>query len=60
MGVMGLAAPLEHWDTGSIPGLAQWVMDLALLQPQLLHKSQLHLGSDHWPRNSMYRGTAKK
>ena len=25
----------ECWDTGSIPGLAQWVKDLALLQLQL-------------------------
>ena len=22
---MGLAAHLEHWDAGLIPGLAQWV-----------------------------------
>ena len=22
---MGLAASLEHWDTGSIPSPAQWV-----------------------------------
>ena len=24
----GSVAPLEHWDTSSIPGLAQWIKDL--------------------------------
>ena len=29
---MGVAAALQHWDTGSIPSLARWVKDPALLQ----------------------------
>lgn len=41
-------------DTDLIPGLAQWVKDLAW--PQL----QLWLGSDSWPRNSVCCGTARK
>ena len=35
---------------GSIPGLAQWVQDLVLLQ--LLLKSKLQLESDPWLGNS--------
>ena len=55
---MGLAASLEHWDTGPSPGWAQSVKDLAL--PQLWHRLQLQLGSDPWPRNSICHGAAKK
>lgn len=32
---MGLMASWEHWDTGSTPGLVQWVKDPALPQLQL-------------------------
>lgn len=38
--------------------LAQWVKDLAL--PQLWLWSQLCLGSDSWPRNSISLGAGKK
>jgi len=31
----GSAVSWERWDTGSIPGLVQWVKDLALQQLQL-------------------------
>ena len=60
----GLAVPLECWDAGSIFSPAQCVKDLALLQLWLKLKlrlrSQLWLGSDPWPRNSICLGTAKK
>ena len=36
----------------SIPGLAQWVKDLAL--PKLQHRSQMQLRFDHWPGNFHY------
>ena len=39
----------ECWDTGLIPGPAQWVKDLSLPQPWL--RFQLQLGSDPWPGN---------
>ena len=29
-GTVGLAASLEHWDAGLLPGLAQQVKDLAV------------------------------
>ena len=48
----------EHWDAGSIPGLAQQFKDLAMLQ--LRHRSQLRLRSNPWPGNSISYGTAKK
>ena len=38
-GTMGLAAPWECWNAGSILGLAQWAKDLGL--PQLWLRSQL-------------------
>ena len=37
------------WVTGSIPGLAQWVKDLVLLQ--LWHRLKLWLGFYPWPGN---------
>ena len=37
-------------------GPSQWVKDLA----QLWFRSQLRLGSDPWPRNSICRRTSKK
>ena len=40
--------------TVSIPGLAQWVENLAFL------RWHLWLGSDPWPGNSMCRRTVKK
>ena len=50
---------LGRWvgGAGSIPSPAQWVMDLVL--PQLQLRSQVRLGSDLWPGNSMRRGVAK-
>ena len=43
---------------GSIPGLVQWVKDLASLQLQL--RSQLRLGPDPWPRSPGCRRVAKR
>lgn len=43
----GLAASLRHWDTGSIPGLAQ-------------HGLRLQLRCDPWPGNSRCHGVTKK
>ena len=55
---LGSALSWEHWDTGSIPGPAQWVNDLALLQ--LWPRWQLWLGSDPWPRYFICHRAAKK
>lgn len=57
-GTMGLIVTLQCQDTGSIPGLIQWVKDLALLQLQ--HRSQPWFRSDPWPGNYMCCGVAKR
>ena len=48
---MGSVVSWEHWDTGVIPGPAQWVKDPTLLQLWL--RLWLWLRSDPWPWNSM-------
>ena len=65
-GTTGSPVSWGCWDTGLIPGLAQWVKDLALLklqfrsQLQLRFRSQLQLRSDPWPGSSICRRAAKK
>ena len=41
-----------------LPSRAQWVQDPVL--PQMQHRSQLRLGSDPWPRNSVCCRMSKK
>ena len=57
---------MAQWDqrylgsfgsTGLIPGLAQWVRDLALLKLWL--RSRPWLPSDPWPRSSICRRVPK-
>lgn len=55
-GVTGWAASLEHWGTGSIPGQAQQVKDLAWPW----HRSQPRPGSDPWPGTSLCHRVAEK
>ena len=57
-GMTGLAASWDHWDSGLIPGLVQWVKDLVMLHLWL--RSWLCLRSDPWPGNSICCGAAKK
>ena len=49
---------LQLWDAGLIPGAAQWVKDLELLQLQ--QRWQSGLRSDPWPGNSICYGVARK
>ena len=56
---MGWMVCWEHWDTGLIPGPAEWVKDLELLQLQLQLRYQLWLGCDPWTGNSICLGVAK-
>ena len=54
---MELAEFWECWDTGSIPGPAEWVKDQVLLQLWL--KSRLQIASDPLPGNSICLRLAK-
>ena len=55
---MGSTESLKHWDTGSIPSLAQRVKDPAMLQ--LWHRSQMQLRSDPCPGNFVRCGDQKR
>ena len=57
-GAMRLTASWEHWDTGSIPSLAQWVKDPVVLQLWL--RSGIWLESDPWHGNSRCQEAAQK
>ena len=55
---MGSVVSWECWDTGLIPGPAQQIKGLAL--PQLQVRSELWLGTDPWPGDSICHRAAKK
>ena len=54
----GIGDILGVWGHRFNPGLAEWVKDPALLQPQL--RSQLRLRADPWSRNSICHRKAKR
>ena len=52
-------AQCDQWRLGTqVRSVVLWVKDLVLLQLRL--RSQLLLGSDSWPGNSICQGVAKK
>ena len=57
-GTMGSAASLQCHTLVQLPALRSELKDLAL--PQLWCRSQLQLGSDPWPRNSICLGFGHK
>ena len=60
-GVSAVVQWVRTWQcehVGSIPSLAQWVKDLAVLQ--MYHRLQLQLRFDPWPVNTFAMGKEKK